>query len=472
MQDKYEEIMLKESERDQFNLTLQAIEKGVPLGRGLMIEKINDQVESVGISYQYRGSPDYIPPDLGGDSVARSCPWAEKPKEGKKEDKGNEVFNCRALIDLARIEAEAMAQTVFEENPLGEEFGEGEERKEHEFWFKKSIRAGIDVEGIFALRIMRMEKACDTHLVPYRNPFERGREVGRQLLIEKINARLQELGIDFSYPDGTNIPNKQTRYCRAGIVQPAVQAAKANISEILIKKPLCSDTSAFNPDQLAYYEKAKKEYEKGISEGIREEESLAGDRLRKARTCVGSPIVLDIEGDGISFVSHIRGPLFDLSNLGSPVKTGWIQGDDALLVFDRNGNGIIESGAELFGNHTSNSQGNSYENGYLALGFYDKKSQGGNEDGMIDRADQIFDKLQLWQDQNQDGISQPEELYSLPALGVKSISLDFEAISVQDIFGNEVRFKSFFYRTSSWAEAKGIKGETQDVWFRFHSPEN
>jgi hypothetical protein len=61
---------------------------------------------------------------------------------------------------------------------------------------------------------------------------------------------------------------------------------------------------------------------------------------------------------------------------------------------------------------------------------------------VIDSHDSIFTKLRLWVDANHDGVSQPDELFSLPALGIYSISLDYQITYRKDQFGNVFRYRA------------------------------
>ena len=173
-----------------------------------------------------------------------------------------------------------------------------------------------------------------------------------------------------------------------------------------------------------------------------------------------SPIIVDVLGNGFALTSASNGVNFDIGNSGTPQILSWTaaDSDDALLAFDRNGDGLIDSGKELFGNATPQLPPENGEelNGFRALALYDGFGYGGNGDGQITEQDAIFSRLRLWQDRNHNGISESCEMFTLPQLGLSKLDLDYRSSPRVDQFGNEFRYRSKIFgpagsQTARWA---------------------
>ncbi|HEZ7804171.1 TPA: calcium-binding protein [Neisseria meningitidis] len=144
------------------------------------------------------------------------------------------------------------------------------------------------------------------------------------------------------------------------------------------------------------------------------------------------------------------GSLFDHNGNGIRTATGWVSADDGLLVRDLNGNGIIDNGAELFGDNTKLADGSFAKHGYAALAELDS-----NGDNIINAADAAFQSLRVWQDLNQDGISQTNELRTLEELGIQSLDLAYKDVNKNLGNGNTLAQQGSYTKTNGTTAKMG-----------------
>lgn len=171
-----------------------------------------------------------------------------------------------------------------------------------------------------------------------------------------------------------------------------------------------------------------------------------------------SPLVIDLEGRGIALTSPDRGVQFDIDGNGIKDPISWtVPGTGYFLVLDKNQNGNIDSVDEMFGDNTVGPDKALAANGFMALRKYDS-----NGDGRIDAHDPIFAELRLWSDTNMDGLSTPDELFSLKDKGIVAIDLNYFAAYEVDPFANETRQRSAVLMSD------GSTRDIVDIWFKIY----
>ncbi len=161
----------------------------------------------------------------------------------------------------------------------------------------------------------------------------------------------------------------------------------------------------------------------------------------------GDPLILDLNGDGINLISKENGVSFDLDNDGIADKTAWVAKDDAFLALDRNKDGEINGVNELFGDTDG------HDDGFQHLGSYDE-----NGDKIIDAKDSVWADLIIWQDLNQDGKSDANEMLTLEQVGIVGLRLTTTQPENLYIEGNWIS------HVSSYIMADGTEREIVDAW--------
>lgn len=170
-----------------------------------------------------------------------------------------------------------------------------------------------------------------------------------------------------------------------------------------------------------------------------------------------TPIIVDVNGDGYNLTGLDDTVSFDLDSDGKPELLTWTaaNGDDAFLAFDRNGNGSIENGSELFGAVTPLSTGEKAQIGYVALADADLPENGGNLDRVINASDKIFEGLRLWTDRNHDGLSEPSELQTMDEIGILRFEYDYTLSQKKDRNGNR-----FVYKGQAWSRNRAVRARS------------
>ena len=170
----------------------------------------------------------------------------------------------------------------------------------------------------------------------------------------------------------------------------------------------------------------------------------AGQEVLKA--VLRDPLVLDLDGDGVEVTALAGSSVhFDYDQDGFAERTGWVSPDDGILVIDRNGNGIVDGAAELFGSAT--------QDGFEVLETLDT-----NGDGVIDAEDEDFAELRIWQDADGDGVADAGELITLQEANIVAIELTRTAVNGTNN-GHGVGFQANFIRSDQ------STGTAQRIYF-------
>ena len=198
---------------------------------------------------------------------------------------------------------------------------------------------------------------------------------------------------------------------------------------------------SYTDAQIGYANYVLREFERMFSSGEYKDIEVIFQKAQAEQNRRIDPLVFDLGGDGITTVSlEESNAFFDLDNNGFAEKTSWVGAKEGLLSYDKNGDGIINGGNELFGDRTLMKDGKTLaSSGFAALAEYDD-----NKDGKIDSNDVIYALLRIWQDSDGDGIASAGELRRLVDLGIVSIGLSYSNIGVTDSANNiQVRTGTF-----------------------------
>ena len=125
------------------------------------------------------------------------------------------------------------------------------------------------------------------------------------------------------------------------------------------------------------------------------------------------PVALDLNGDGVQTTGAARTVAFNVDDSGYLKNTAWLNNSDGFLFLDRNLNGQIDGGKELFSNSTVALSGR----GLNGMRWVDS-----NYDGSLSALDPVWNELKVWQDANGNGAADAGETRTLAQLGITSLN--------------------------------------------------
>lgn len=358
-------------------------------------------------------------PTVPANAATSRCAFADLPLEV------GESIACRPLVQRAIGEAATALSAALDAAPLAASTLNGAtDVADVQNWYRTAAEFAVSSSMPVALTALRAVGVCDDRPTSADAAFERGILLGRELYRQRLALALQNVA-------GT--------LCEANpvsaMVLPPPYTADADtgriIDQLLRDAPaLCSSFSG-NTAETQRLANAAGQRRAGVAAGIDEQRAVSENELVRTRPCylfsetgleglggfIGDPLVVDVDGDGVSIAPLAYGAQFDFG--AGRRATEWALGDPLLVRDD--GDGVIEVG-ELFGDRHVDHADSFAADGLAALARYDLAASAGNGDGRIDAADAVFASLALWHDDG-DGRSTPEELEPL-AVRVRAITLD------------------------------------------------
>lgn len=464
-----------------------------PQGTQLMVEHVNLTLAQNGIV------GDVVRPTEIEDRVVHSmtdgtpdvsCPYVSQVEPAT-------TISCRFLVDQAladaMVESPELTQQV--DQSIDSTHSDELNLEERDFvkgWAEQAVFSGIDAGAAHSVAVLRGMGLCDQTLDVPDSAFRLGEQQGEALL-EQAEKDV--------------MPTIPVTQCNTDLIAQTVYAAAQDLSdEFVDSNPICD---GYTPSDLAGevdLAQAEAMRVEGVEEGMREayealrvrlvstwececcicyaryggsgpvycfnqddiagrEPSWGGEAAQLAETVatipqdqcsstpvpLGSPLVVDIGGDGISLGSERVS--FDLAATGEQALLPALEGSAAMLALDLDEDGQIESGAELFGNATSCGESRCVD-GTRALAQYDR-----NGDQIIDTRDPVYARLLLWRDENRNGVSDASELTALSDSGIVEIDLR-ASVGAVAIDGAGTALRALSYRS-----ADGRTGQIPDVWF-------
>jgi hypothetical protein len=194
-------------------------------------------------------------------------------------------------------------------------------------------------------------------------------------------------------------------------------------------------------------------YKKCVLQELENGQKLcSGDPCDREEAPSPAPLLVVLDDTVPSLGTAARGVMFDLNGTGRVTRVAWPTGGrTGWLVHDRNSNGRVDGGAELFSAANRTTSGSHALNGFVALSRLDA-----NRDGLVSRKDAPSSELKIWIDRNENGVSDAGELFSLADLGIESIATRATAVAEVDRNGSRLVLRASVRLTEGrlrWAYA-------------------
>lgn len=384
-----------------------AIDLGLTVGKEQYLESVSMSLQMKDLANDYESEAPSDTDDAGLGEEAVICPFLKYWDNGFVPNGST----CDYISDMAKVESYSELTKALDSKELPSDVKESAHFDEATFWYEQGAISGIEEERIRVRNDLKKKQFCDQKPTPQQSSHDKGILLGRQLFAAKFNNWLSVNGYKADYPT----MSQPIQVCNVDLamLEPARSAAVNSLASTLESNPLCPDYEAPTIEGLQAFGQAEIDYAKALQKGVDDEFAIAAVKTFAVTPCnVSDPIVLDLDGDGIEMLPIHKGVNFNLYGTGQQA-VAWVSPDDGFLVFDRNGNGMVDSGLEMFGNVDLQH----------ADGFEHMMDLDANGDMKLDDTDPSFRNLMVWRDLNVDGVSQSNELVPLSRLGVDTLDL-------------------------------------------------
>jgi len=433
---------LSDEEAERVDTLRGVIAQGLELGRTTYIDRVTITMSETGVDDDYYlettdpHSDLAAPEDIAEDTIA--CPYVDFYERG---DDGPTGESCEYLIETVTFEASAELPEDLEDDPLPDEVLGTHLNSEATFWQEQGAVSGIEERRILVRQDVRERELCaQEEAADVADPYERGIREGRRLYAAEFNRLLSSRGFSATYPDIETFTWSGRRgdapdICNAdtAFVEPARRDSITKVDVTISGSPLCPGYTAGSPADAVRLSQAQMDYEAGVAQGIEDEYALASvASFEFVRCTVSDPLLVDLDSDGFELSALHEGVNFDIWGYGRAQAVAWVEADDGLLAIDRNGNGLVDDGSELFGDMDGE-----VSDGFADLARLDRAVAGGDGDGLMDSDDAAFERLVIWRDLDQSGTCEAGEVTPVAELGVTEIDLTATASDLE-VAGNRI----------------------------------